>query len=302
MIVELSPVIFLIQQGSENINRLLFNSRINSLLLCFLIFTLTGCNANTSIDKNSNIVDSNMDTRSNTNLSSSTDDDSLIATLEGDNQSQVSYLFYNEADSEKNIVLSFHANYIEKNIIKSELLQDDTIVTMKVKTRDTSIHDHGQFIISLPDFVERFNKIRLFDNHGVIFTLETGQYYLEKTTVKNPIKGNEWYLTSYTTNENINTFNMKADFNKKGNDSYQYQILLPKKLDEQNILKQQDNSSIINNTLKIDYESKIELGDFKGYTNIDYDLLVVQKDTTGQKFTLMSANVPLSIKQELIKK
>ncbi|MNJ39277.1 hypothetical protein D3C77_341460 [compost metagenome] len=107
-----------------------------------------------------------------------------------------------------------------------------------------------------------------------------------------------WYLSSYTTNENINTFNMDAVFEKDDNKPYNYQILLPKKLEEQNILIQKDSSAMESNTLKLHYESQIRLEEFGDYVNIAYDILVIQKDQENQ-FTLMKVNIPLSITNKI---
>lgn len=265
-----------------------FNSNIKILLVVILMITiLAGCSSRPLHDE---IV-----TKSNGSI----EQNEAALELEGDNQKQVSYLLYNEAEENNNIVLSFYANFTKREIVNVELLQEDTVVTNNVKIRDTTINNNGQFIISLPNYIEKFNKIRLFDKNGdVIFTLNTGQYYLEKINIKSPSKGMGWYLSSYTTNENINTFNMDAVFEKDDNKPYNYQILLPKKLEEQNILIQKDSSAMESNTLKLHYESQIRLEEFGDYVNIAYDILVIQKDQENQ-FTLMKVNIPLSITNKI---
>ncbi|MNW47216.1 hypothetical protein D3C74_245410 [compost metagenome] len=258
-----------------------------ALILMITILTIAGCDPKQPYNIQSTDAQSD----------SSKVSKDIVLKLEGDNQKQISYLFYNEADDVKTIVLSFYANYNNRKIEKVELLQGDTIVTNNVRISDTTINNYGKFLISLSNYIEKFNKIRLYDINGeIIFTLNTGQYYLEKVNIKNPSKGSEWYLSSYVTKEDINTFNMDAVFKKDGSELYKYQVIIPRKFDELNILKQKEEiSKAEENSSKFHYESQISRDDFGNYVNIAYDMLVIQKDNQGRQLTLMSANIPLSI-------
>ncbi|AJS59915.1 hypothetical protein [Paenibacillus sp. IHBB 10380] len=269
------------------INYLFSNNHSRFLLAICLIVILSGCGTKQ--------LDAIQATNTQATSTEIQDSDDAYA-LEGNNQKQINYLFYNEADEVNNIILSFYGNYNKRKITKIELLQGDTLVTTNVEIRDTTINNNGQFIIILPTYVAEFNRARMFDEHNdLIFTLNTGQYYLEKINLKNQSKGNEWYLDSYTTKEHINTFNMDAVLRKKGIESYKVQILVPRKLEKQNILKQKADFPIENNNMNFHYESQISLSDFEEYVTIAYDMLAIQKDNQGNQIPLMNTNIPLSI-------
>lgn len=271
------------------IRNLILHNGLKSLLLFILLFFLIGCG---------NKYENGISGAQKSQMSTSKVSNQVLA-LEGDNRKQVSYLFYNEENNVKDIVLAFYANYNKRKIETVELLQGDTVVSKTVKPHNHSINNHGQFVISLSKYVEEFNKIRMFDPNGnVIFTLNTGQYYLEIVDIKNPDVDGPWYLNKYVTRENDNKFSMNAVFTKKGNDSYQCEVVLPRKIAQQKIVKQQFTTPITGNTMDFHYESQIAPADFKLYDNIEYELLVSQKSTKGQSYTIMNVNIPLNFKKQ----
>ncbi|MDK8180129.1 hypothetical protein [Paenibacillus sp. UMB4589-SE434] len=222
-------------------------------------------------------------------------DADLVPKLERNNKNQVSYLFFNEADVTKTIFLSFYANYDRRTIAKVELLQDNKTVVSNVKLHDKKITNNGKFTISLSKYIPQFNKIKFFDeNDALIFTLQTGQYFLEKININNKNNEDSWFLDSYYTLEDAGRFKINAKIKKKGQNKYSYKILLPKKIKDQNILKQEDKSSIKDNNFSFNYESQIDLKQFGNYESISYDMSVIQSDIYGGQSLIMSVNIPLS--------
>ncbi|MBD7971244.1 hypothetical protein [Paenibacillus gallinarum] len=216
-----------------------------------------------------------------------------VVQLEGDNIKEINYLFYNEAVDLKHITLSFHQNYTEKKFGKLELLQDNNIVSDNVVLRDTVINNNGQFTISLPEYVERFNQVRFFDEMGsVIFTLRVGQYILEDINIPNNIpEENRWALDGYETLEKANEYEIKIKFTQeKSTDAYEYKLMVPKELAKQKILEESIEVEEKGNPLSFTYNSRIDIPYFKknDYVNIAYELLIIQQDESKEKSSTMS--------------
>lgn len=223
--------------------------------------------------------------------------------LEGDNSKEINYLFYNEASGEKHITFSFHGNYTDTNFGKIELLQDEKIVSNRVLLRDKTINNNGQFIITLPEYVEKFNRVRFFDeSNNTICTLKVGQYMLEKINIPaNVPTEKRWTLDNYVTTENANKYEIELRFvQEQATDSYKYEVTVPRELAKQKILEDKVDEKVTGHSLDVTYSSQIDLSHFKknDYVNIAYDLLIVQKDELEEKSYVM-ANIYIPLAESL---
>lgn len=273
------------------------NKYLKFLILTFLIILLAGCGnkGNIGINTVGTVSPTEIPKNNNTESISETEE---IRVLEGDNEKQISYLFYNEANNSKNITLSFHANYTKEEVAKIELLQGDALLPIKVKVQSKTINNNGQFAISILEYVQKFDKIRFYDkNENILFTLHVGQYYFEKVNIPTNLEEEKrWMLDKYQTNNKINMYKIEANFVKKTSDPSQFEILVPKDLVNLNILKQTNTKTEKGTTLQFLYNSEIALSSFKNYTAIGYDMLVVQKDPSDKKNVMADLFIPFENK------
>ncbi|UPM54089.1 hypothetical protein [Gottfriedia acidiceleris] len=214
---------------------------------------------------------------------------SAVAKLEGSSKKEKNYLFFNKNETTKRITLYFYDNYKKEPITYVRLFRDNVLVSKNTKVIDTSIHDNGIFIFELHEYVKFFNNIELGNHNGRLLKLKTGDYHFELIDLVNNIENDyRWYLDSYSTGEGNFKFEMNANFSRANSQKSQFEINSAyKKLNgfsitEVPIFKERGN------TLSFKYSaisSTKEAG--------SYEVLVVQKNSSGQKYIMSSVIVPL---------
>jgi hypothetical protein len=149
-------------------------------------------------------------------------------------------------------------------------------------------------MLTLPYYIEQFDAVRLLNDRGeVLNTLRTGQYYFDPIDISAPSGESTWQLSNYKGKEIVNAATLDAVFTKSGDESFEYEIVLPSRLAQQQIVQQTDEATVKDNTLKYHYEGRIAPEDFQNYEAITYDMIVIQKDKQGRAVSLVSNNVQL---------
>ncbi|MBD3921632.1 hypothetical protein H8B09_22880 [Paenibacillus sp. PR3] len=218
-----------------------------------------------------------------------------VIALEGDNASRVSYLFYNQDGPSRSLSLHFHTAYNDQ-VDKVVFMQDETVVTTSAIPVSTS-NNNGQFsiMLTMPYYIEQFNVVRLLNERDeIVAELHTGQYYFDAINISAPTGETTWQLRTYEGKEYVNKASLDATFTKSGHESFEYEIVLPSRLAQQQIVQQTDKTSIEDNTFDYHYESFIAPEDFHHYNEIAYEMIVVQKDKRGYAASLVHNTVQLS--------
>ncbi|MGG2025583.1 hypothetical protein AB1282_07645 [Gottfriedia sp. S16(2024)] len=214
---------------------------------------------------------------------------SAVAKLEGEIKKEKNYLFFNKNDYTKRITLYFYDNYNKAPITNVRLFRDNVLVSKKTKVIDTSIHDNGIFTFELREYIPFFNSIELSNHNGRLLKLKTGDYHFELVNLANNIENDyRWYLESYNTGEGNFKFEMDANFSRKNSQKTKYEL--------NSAYKKLKGFSVVeiptfkekSNTLFFKYSatsSTKEAG--------SYEVLVVQKNSSGQEYLMGSVIVPL---------
>ncbi|MBI0581211.1 hypothetical protein IEC97_28255 [Neobacillus cucumis] len=216
---------------------------------------------------------------------------SLYPKLEGDNENEENYLFYNMAQKNKKVTLTFHDNYSNDLINHVTLYQDDEIASKNVRVIDTSIHDGGQFTIELQEYVESFNKIELKATNGQSFMLKTGQYSFQKINIRNTIPENErWGVEGYNTGENVASFTFDATFTREGGSPAYYKIYLPEAVTKKFKIAETHKVNGNNKQLEMTVQTNSPI---KFQHQGSYEMLVVQTNDKNQQYLMNSINVAI---------
>ncbi|MEH7451039.1 hypothetical protein [Gottfriedia acidiceleris] len=139
------------------------------------------------------------------------------------------------------------------------------------------------------EYIPFFNSIELSNHNGRLLKLKTGDYHFELVDLENNIENDyRWYLESYNTGEGNFKFKMDANFSRKNSQKTKYEL--------NSAYKKLKGFSVVeiptfkekSNTLFFKYSatsSTKEAG--------SYEVLVVQKNSSGQKYLMSSVVVPL---------
>jgi hypothetical protein len=213
----------------------------------------------------------------------------IISNLEGTNNKEKNYLFFNEAEKTKKITISFYDNYDKKSITKIKLFKNEKLVTDKIRVVDTSIHDGGQFTFELLNYVPFFNRIELSNQDGKILKLKTGDYFLEKVNIINKLNNeNRWYLDSFNTTEGLYAFSFNSTFKRSIPIEEKVDLLISKKRLNFFSLNEKHNFYEKNGQLTFSYSMSSNNKE-KG----SYEILVIQSNKQNKNNIMNSIIVPL---------
>jgi len=214
---------------------------------------------------------------------------SIITKLEGVNKKEKNYLFFNKNEITKRLTLYFYDNYNKEPITNVSLYHDNVLVSNKTKVIDTSIHDNGIFTFEMYEYVPFFNSIELSNFNGRLLKLRTGDYHFELINLANNIDNDyRWYLDSYNTGEGNFKFEIDANFSRKNSQKTQFEINSAYKMSNDLKVVEVPIFHERSNTLSFKYSatsSTKEAG--------SYEILVVQKNSSGQKYIMSSIVVPI---------
>ncbi len=217
-----------------------------------------------------------------------------ISQLGSANTSSVNYLLYNKDVGQLPITFIFKKNVKNYNVERVELLQDNLLVSKKVKTDDEKI-DNNKMIIILSEYIKEFNKIRIYTKSGKTVDINVGQYYFDLFSIpENP--HNKLALDSYHTLDLENSY--EGNFEFVGEKLPKIELYIPDRFKGLNILQQKlqltDSDNL--NRYKYKYTCTIPKEYFKtnNLSTICFDLVFVDTTDINKKSTLITCNVVLT--------
>jgi len=256
-----------------NRGQFLKNKKILGVFFASLLLILSACNSKTH--------------KVNTHKVNTTQ--SIVKKLEGTNEKQNNYLFFNEAEPVKQITLSFYGNYDKKKITKINLYKGTQLVSNNTLILDDSIHDGGKFNFQLKSYVKSFDMVEFENSDGPLFKLHTGNYTFEKINIKNEInENNRWQLDGFHTNEDSFSFRIESKFSRKAYIKDSIELLNANKNQQKPfIIKEKSHFGEQKQSFDFSYEMKSNQKDVGSY-----ELILLQKDATKQN-VLNSIVVPI---------
>ncbi|MEE6451337.1 hypothetical protein RAH41_12260 [Gottfriedia acidiceleris] len=214
---------------------------------------------------------------------------SIITKLEGLNNKEKNYLFFNKNETTKRLTLYFYDIYNKEPITNVSLYHDNVLVSNKTKVIDTSIHDNGIFTFEMCEYAPFFNSIELSNHNGRLLKLRTGDYHFELINLANNIDNDyRWYLDRYSTAEGNFKFEIDANFSRKNSQETKFEINSAYKMSNDLKVVEVPIFNEKGNTLSFKYSASSSTKEAGSY-----EVLVIQKNNSGQKYIMSSVIVPI---------